>query len=313
MSRQGIGLLRWAIGGAALLAAAGCAPPMLSVDDAVALDGRPVVFVAHAERPQVLGLRSEIEHVTISFRVDGREVRRADTGGSGRAVAEFRLPRPGITAFEARAVIDGCEQQTTGTIFAWSAERPIIAVDIDNTICRTEYEDLLLKAEDVESRPISGSRETLTGLSGDYHIAYVTGRPRIYLEKTRAWLRRNEFPPGPVVTAPRLRDMIKYKTLKRTMLANLRRRWPNLLIGIGNEPLDAEAYGANGMLALIVNPSRRHAFGLHAIVLGDWASVGRFFELNRETLLSPADIAKAANGEIPLRRYVHPWRNTNGE
>jgi len=107
--------------------------------------------------------------------------------------------------------------------------------------------------------------------------------------------------------------MIKYKTLKRTMLANLRRRWPNLLIGIGNEPLDAEAYGANGMLALIVNPSRKHAFGLHAIVLGDWASVGRFFELNRETLLSPADIAKAANGEIPLRRYVHPWRNTNGE
>ncbi|MGB9623338.1 MAG: hypothetical protein ACPMAQ_00610 [Phycisphaerae bacterium] len=313
MSRQRIRLFRWVIAGVALPAAAGCAPPMLSVDDAVALNGKPVMFVAHAERPQVLGLRSEIEHVTISFRVDDREIRRADTGDSGRAVAEFPLPRPGITAFDARAVIDGRELQTTGTIFAWSAERPIIAVDIDNTICRTEYEDLILKAEDVESHPIPGSRETLTRLSGDFHIAYVTGRPRIYLEKTRAWLRRNEFPPGPVVTSPRLRDMIKYRTLKRTMLANLRRRWPNLLIGIGDEPLDADAYGANGMLALIVNPGRKHAYGLHAIVLGDWASVDRFFDLNREILIKAEGIAKVANGEIPLERYVQPWRNTNGE
>jgi hypothetical protein len=306
-------VLSWGSGGVALLAGAGCAPPLLSVDDSVVIDSKPVTLVAYAERPQMLGLRSDIEGVTVSFLLDGKELRRTDTDDSGRAVVELPLPREGISSFGVRAILDGRELQATGTIFTWKENRPILAVDIDNTICKTEYEDLIFKTQDVESSPIPGSRETLNSLSRDFYIAYVTARPQIYLERTRWWLNNNHFAPGPVMTAPRLRDVIKRKTLKRRMLTGLRRRWPNLLIGIGNNQIDADAYGANGMLALIVNPNVKHAYGLHAIVLGDWASVDRFFETNHEILVNPQDIARVASGEIPLERYVQPWRNTYGE
>jgi hypothetical protein len=300
--------LSWGTFGAAMLAAAGCVPAILSVDDSVAVDSKPVTLVAYAERAQMLGLRSDIEHVTVSFLVDGKEIRRADTGDGGRAVVELPLPRQGISSFGVRAILDGRERQTTGTIFTWRENRPILAIDIDNTICRTEYEDLIFKTQDVESSPIPGSRETLTDLSRDFYIAYVTARPRIYVEKTRWWLNNNGFPAGPVVTTPRLRDMIKYKTLKRKMLANLRQRWPNLLIGIGNNRHDADAYAANGMLALIVHPTGKHAYGLHAIVLGDWTAIGRFFDLNHEVFVNPEELAKTARGEIPIRRHVIAWR-----
>lgn len=303
-------MLSWGMFGAALLMTEGCAQAILSVDDAIAFDGKPVAFVAHAERPQMLGLRSNIENVTISFFIDGKEIRRADTGDGGRAAVEFPLPGPGFSSFEARADVDGRELQTTGPIFNWNDGRPILAVDIDNTISRTEYEDLILKTLDVKSKPIPGSRETLTDLSRDFYVAYVTARPRIYVEKTRWWLSQNGFPPGPVVTAPRIRDVIQRKTLKRKMLADLRRRWPNLLIGIGNNQHDAEAYGANGMLALIVNPNVKHAYALDAVVLGDWGAVGRFFEANREILVRTDELTKVIHGEVMLRRYVIPWKES---
>jgi hypothetical protein len=309
-------MLSWGTLGATvltMLTGGACTPAFLSVDDAVALGDKPVTFVACAERPQMLGLRSDIEHVTVSFLVDGREIRRADTGDNGRASVEFRLPRPDAPSFEARAIVEGRELQTRGAIYAWREDRPIIAVDIDNTISRTDYEELILKRQDVDSSPIPGSREGVTALADEFYIAYVTARPRIYVEKTRWWLNENRFPPGPVVTAPRLRDLIQHKTLKRKMFATLRRRWPNLLIGIGNNWFDADACGANGMLALIVNPNSKRAYGLHAIVLGDWAEVGRFFAANRSILGRPEELRKAVRGEVMLSRFVIPWRHAGDD
>ena len=53
----------------------------------------------------------------------------------------------------------------------------------------------------------------------------MTARPRIYVEKTRWWLNENGFPPGPVVTAPRLRDLIRVRATAaffRPMLHSVR-------------------------------------------------------------------------------------------
>ncbi len=291
---------------ATFLPAGGCAPAILSVADAVAFEGRPVAFAANAARPQMLGLRSSIDNVQVSFYVNGREVARGNTGNTGRASAECMLPAGGATSFEARAFIDGRELQTPGTIYTWRENRPIIAVDIDNTISRTDYDELILREESPDSKPIVGSRETLESLSSDFHIAYVTSRPWILLEKTRRWLAEHRYPPGPVITAPRLRDLVRYKTLKRNILAGLRSRWPNLLIGIGNNEFDADGYGANGMLTLIVRPSPK-PYGPHALLFRDWAAVGRFFAANRETLAQPDRLAQAARGEVALLHTVATW------
>ena len=87
----------------------------------------------------------------------------------------------------------------------------------------------------------------------------------------------------------------------------LRRRWPNLLIGIGNSFHDAEAYGANQMLTVIVNPSARSAYGPHAFVFRDWTTADRFFAANRAVLTRPETLLRAIRGQIMLLRSVAPW------
>lgn len=287
--------------------AGGCAPAILSVDDAVQIADQPVLLAAHAARPQLFGLRSEIDHVPVSFVLGGREVARGDTGRTGRATAECTPPADAPDCFEARAMIDGRERCTSGTIFHWHADRPIIAVDIDNTVSRTDYDELILQERSKDSRPIPRSRETLSDLARDFHIAYVTARPRFMLEKTRAWLAEHEFPSGPVITASRLRDVMQRSTLKRKMFADLRTRWPNLLIGIGNNRYDADASGANEMLALVINPYD-DGYGVHATLFPDWEDVHRFFDDNRDVLAAPEQLRAVIRGETAILRTIPRWR-----
>ncbi len=291
------------------LALAGCAPPFLSVSDAVSVDGGSTVLAAHVDRPQLFGLRSEVERVPVTFRIGGQDVGRADTGQGGRAVVKCALPAEPASTFEVRAQVGDRELQATGSLFAWRSDRPIIAVDIDHTVSRTDYDDLILDPVDEGSRPIRGSREALSDLSQDYHIAYVTARARFLMEKTRGWLQAQGFPAGPLFTSPDLRSMIRRDVAKRTLLVELRRRAPNLLIGIGNSAYDADAYGASQMLAIVVNPKPKETYGLHAVVFRDWDAVLKFFAANRETLSNPDRLRRVIRGELPVQRIVPAWED----
>lgn len=92
---------------------------------------------------------------------------------------------------------------------------------------------------------------------------------------------------------------------RKTMLA--RPRGPNLLIGIGNSHADSVGYGANGMLALIVNRKGDTLYGRHEIEFEDWKQVGHFFAANRELLSDPERLRAAARGEemvvVPTLRF----------
>jgi phosphatidate phosphatase APP1 len=283
---------------------------MLSVNDAVIVGGGNLRLSARADREAILGLRNGIKGVAVRFLVDGGEVGHDSTDERGDASVSCKRPETPVTEFEAVAAEGRRELRTRGRIFAWTPDRPIIAVDVDKTISDTDYDDLVLRRRDEESRPLAGSREALSALAADFHIAYVTGRPRFLLEKTRQWLEDNQLPPGPVVTAPRLRDLVRPGKIKRRVLAGLRQDWPNLLIGIGNNQHDAYACGANHMLTLILKRSPERDYGEHAIVLPDWEAIGRFFAANREVLSDPAKLRSAIDGETMLLRPVLPWRES---
>ena len=81
-----------------------------------------------------------------------------------------------------------------------------------------------------------------------------------------------------------------------------------LLIGIGNQPSDAEAYGASGMLSLMLPGKSGGEFAPHAIVFRDWKELARFCEANRETLASTALLKEAIKGERFLSRPVTPYK-----
>jgi len=293
-----------------LVALAGCGGPVVSVDDAV-MFGDKLRLVAYVEKEPVLGLRRNVEDVEVRFYLNGRAVGDDDTDDDGRASIRIKHAPAGIGAFEARALVGGHDLRATAAVYRWHKDRTIIAVDIDDTIAETEYRQLILKDRDKKSDPVDDSRKTLSRLARDYHIVYVTARPRFLLEKTRRWLADERFPSGPVVTARGLRQTIRPARHKTKMLRDLRDRWPNLLIGIGNNAADAEAYGANRMLCLIVPPKGDAVddIGRHAVVLRDWDAVADVFEQNRGVLTDPHEVARAVKGKRMLKLPLMRWED----
>ncbi|HUW83161.1 MAG TPA: hypothetical protein VMZ31_10230 [Phycisphaerae bacterium] len=286
----------------------GCGPAVLSVSDAIVSPGEPVRLTAFVYRDTIRGVGRDIEGVQVRFRVDGSPARSARTDDDGWTSVQWALPSGGASRFEATALVDGRTTQAGGAIYTWDKERIILAVDVDGTLAQTDYDDLILGRRDAGSQPLPDAQQTLDQLSADFHILYLTARPQYYVEKTRRWLKDCGFPTGPVFTAPRLRDTIRHTRFKRRMLATLRKDWPNLLIGIGNKAADAEAYGASGMLSLIVRRVPDKDLGPHAIMLADWPAVSRFFDANAEVLHDPRELTRATRGEIMLLRPVVAWQ-----
>jgi hypothetical protein len=293
--------------GVGCLLAAGCGAPILTVEDALAAPDGTVKLVAYVEREAPLSLRKDVEHVTVTFFLDGREIGSEKVNGKGRATIKWQLPSPEVSRFSACTTADGQKLEASGAVFLWQKDRVIIAVDIDGTISRTDYKELILKKQDNDSDPIKRSRDTLHRISQDYHILYFTARPRILLTKTRDWLREHEFPSGPMVMAPSIKQAMQPGEYKRRALAAMHKDWPNLLIGIGNRRADASAYGASKMLSLIVRESTDKEFGPHAIWFRDWQTLGKFFEANREVLTDPKQVEDAIKGEVMLRQAVPRW------
>ncbi len=291
---------------AALAPVAGCGLAVLTVEDAITQPGKKARLVAYVEREPVLGMRQDVKDVAVTFHVDGTLIGQDDTNDDGKARDKCRVPSS-ADRFEARAVLDGHDLHATAAIFRWDDDRTAIAVDIDNTISDTEYEDLILEDEDDDSDPLKRARRTLRTLADDYHIIYLTARPRFLLEKTRGWLAEHDFPDGPVLTAPGLRQAVRPEAFKCEALHDLRKRWPNLRIGIGDQSSDAEAYGSNDMLSLIISRRPPRTIGPHAVILRNWKAVARFFEANHETLTDPQELEDVIEGKTMLLQPVSPW------
>ncbi len=283
-----------------------CGRPVLSVDDAV-MFGDTLRLVAFVEREPMLGFRSSVKDCDVRFYVDGREIGEDDTNADGRASVKYDGPTDAET-FEARAVLAGRKLRAAGSIHRWDEDRTIVAVDIDDTIAETEYTELIFEDAD-DSDPVHDSQETLRHIANDYHIVYVTARPRFLLDKTLDWLKEKKYPAGPVITVRGLRQMLRPGKSKRAVLHELRKRWSNLSIGIGNNAGDAYAYGANKMLCLIIPSADEDDddFGRHAVLLRDWDAVAEVFEQNRDIFSDPKKLSRAVRGKrmltLPLRRW----------
>ena len=290
-----------------LVSAAGCQAPVLTMDDAVVMRGAKTRLAACVEQQPILWLSKDVEDTPVRFYVDDQPVGEAKTNGDGVAAIERKLD-PSLKRYEARVFAGFQELQGAGRVFVWDRERVILAVDIDHTIAQTEYKGLLAKNGEDDSDAVKNSVPALNTLARDFNIVYVTSRPRLLIDKTRAWLAEKGSPAGPVITSVRIRDLIRPEGFKAETLHALRKDWPTLLIGIGNRPSDADAYGENDMLALVLPTKAGGDFGPHTIVLRDWKKLSRFFEANRETLTSAAALKEVLEGDRLLARPVTPYR-----
>jgi hypothetical protein len=185
------------------------------------------------------------------------------------------------------------------------ARRTMIAVDIDGTISHTSYGDMLLDplGRDTDSEPVRDAAETLHALHEHYEIAYVTARPRYLRKKTREWLDLHDFPDAPVIHSPSALNFIDQAAFKREVFSKLRRRWPHLLIGIGDRDVDSNGYGRNGMLPLIVNAASGYRPQAHDVMMSTWRELRSYLLGNREVMADAELLSRALRrgGPIPQR------------
>ncbi len=244
----------------------------------------------------------------VSLYLGGRKVGENLAGDGGRAAVTVSSPAGRPPVFTVKTGGSGRHLIATGRIFYWHTGQVIIAVDIDNTISRTDYDKLLLTNIPQKSPPVPGARDTLDALSRHYNILYLTARPHFLLEKTRYWLGTYRFPAGPVVTAPRLKDAARPARWKARALDGLRVRWPDLLIGIGNHNADAAAYAYNNMLPVIIYTTGEELHYSNEVVLQDWKNIAEFFKVNREKLSDPSILRKVVEGKKWLLQPIIPWQ-----
>lgn len=269
---------------------AGCGRPVLSVDDALVGDGDRTVHVnVYVEREGAFGLRPGIEDVPVQVFLDGGAGTSGESDKTGQASVECVLP-PGkrLRTIRASGVVRGERLEATGRLFRIRRDRTLIAIDIDDTISETEFDELLTEKRDTESDPISGSRRALKELAEDYQLIYLTARPRGLYGTTRRWLEEHKFPAGAIVVSARTGDVFKQADYRQRALLELRSRFPNLLIGIADRTADAGAQAANSMMSVLIREEPPTGeLPANTLVFEKWRHARRFFESYRRELADP--------------------------
>jgi len=291
-----------------VLPASACAKPMLNLQDCIAAPDGKTILVADIRKEAIFGLAKDVEDRPVRFLAADKELGVAVGGEDGISILECTLPDKKIETIQATASIDGVELRAEARVFRWDPRRVVVVLDIDDTICRTDMDDVLFDEED-DSKAFRNARETLTALTADYELLYLTARPSFLLEKTKKWLAMREFPPAPIIVSHRKSDLLRQGVFKERVLDRLKRIWPNILIGVGDRATDAHAYGEASMLSIIICKKVDDDFGRHSLLMPDWVTIKAFFANNRKVLTDPRACKDAVDGKQPLLLVVNPFKN----
>ncbi|MBI4860269.1 MAG: hypothetical protein HY815_08400, partial [Candidatus Riflebacteria bacterium] len=115
-------------------------------------------------------------------------------------------------------------------------------------------------------------------------VLYVTGRARQLRKRTVSWLFRYGYPRGPIYflnpTDFPTYDVVAFK---KSVLVPLKKVFPGMQVGIGNDPDDVEAYQAAGLksLLLVGKPIKG------ATCVPDWSKVEGVLSKLEEPIASP--------------------------
>lgn len=291
----------------------GCGQMLLTADDAVVRPDGHVNLRAYLERKTGKFSRDSIENHVVRFKVNGQVVGEGKTDEDGLATYLHAIGDQAAGSFTAETEFGGQTLRDERPIFRLKPGRIGIIIDIDGTVSRTDSWDVAVSKKSKKSRPIDQSPRVVQKLAATYNVVFLTARPRFLLAKTRQWIKDHGYPDAPLYIAPGLRKAMDPGQFKREALAMARPHFPDLLIGIGDLETDAYAYGANGMLTLIVGQEPDDDFGNHALLLQNWEMLGRFFEANSELLHDPQRLRRTIEQGGIVAVPLSPWQDEDDD
>jgi hypothetical protein len=217
--------------------------------DALALPGETIDVKAQLRAGDFL--QGSAGHPVRFYRGDELyKVAETDTGGV--AAVAFTPDEPGNYPFQAEVVATGLKDDPPApariNVFCRPADEPIVIVDLDKTIVASGFHTVLLGSPD----PMDHSQDVLERLEKDHTIVYLTHRPDLFGIKSRKFLDEEGYPKGPLLLSSVSGFMKGSGAFKSGELAELKGRFPNVRIGIGDKISDAQAYHENGLQAFLI-------------------------------------------------------------
>lgn len=247
----------------------------LTVFDQLAVPGETVTLRAKLEHQGKLGINPDLRGYPLRFSCPPLADQEVKTGRDGMATLEVRVPADAKGIYPVKVAFPGSDHhrpdEAAGRLFAWPADSRILVTDVDLTISGlAELKVPFTPNQRIPTLP--GAVEALTELGKTYRIVYLSARDDALCNRTCSWLCASGFPEGPFFC----RDFhlgSKQEAFKRAFLADLKKRFPNVAVGVGDKPSDAGAYLANGLRTFIINPKDRERLPKEAVVVESWKEV----------------------------------------
>jgi hypothetical protein len=214
---------------------------------------------------------------------------------NGQARVPLRFEEPSLYRVAVQATAKGESSERGEEEFLAACRRPdrvAVVLDIDDTL--TDSDNVLFRGSASARDPDTVA--VVSALAEHYDLVYLTGRAHSSSRETRQWLRKAGLPAAPLfLRGGKEEENQSVGAYKAKVLNRLRRDFPNILIGVGDEDSDVGAYVSNGMLAILLKETEWQSWNVSR-----WSQV-------RELLLGEDVTFKSAlSATVTLEG--RPWR-----
>jgi hypothetical protein len=246
--------------------------PWLTAFDGLAEQGGTASLEAKLEQPGLWALHFHMRGYPLRFTCPGMLDHEATTTEDGIATIRLRLPSScaGVYPLTVSFAGSGHHQQARATarLFVWPANSRILITDIDHTISDLSQLKVPFTPNE-QTPPLTGAVENLRAISANYRIIYLSARDDVLYQRTQLWLAEKGFPAGPLFC----RDFHLGGTqegFKRHVIAELKKRFPRIEVGVGDKASDARAYLGNGLKTFLIEPKQGGPVPKEAIIVRSW-------------------------------------------
>jgi hypothetical protein len=251
--------------------------PWLTAFDSLTQPGTTVPMRAKLEHGGPWGIHLHMRGYPLRFTSPGIVNQESKTAEESTAAVQVKAPSGALQLNRVTVSFAGSAHheaaRAVSRLFVWPKDSLILITDVDHTI--SDLSELKIPfTADERIPPLPGAVKALRELAVTYRIIYLSARDEILYEKTRAWLEKKGFPEGPVFCRDfHLGD--KQEAFKERFIADLKKHYPNVSVGVGDQPSDAHAYLNNGLRTFLIQKKESGAAPKGAVVVRSWQEVCR--------------------------------------
>ena len=258
------------------------ADTMVTGHDAIVKTGNTVTLLVKVERKIISYLAPDVKGISITFCLANDAIGTAVTNHDGIAQIQYLSEKPGIYSIDYR-LLSSKAKIRQGKLFVISGDRPALVTDIDGTI--SDYPDWKVPFGGGTAPAFPYAAELFGKLALQYEIIYLSARDNALDGVTTAFLKKHNFPDGPIFyndwgfsKAKRQQLSAKYHgAFKLKMIEQMRALGVPIVAGIGNAATDVEAYHGAKITAYILK-SKKYKIVAPAILFDDYRMLEQLLE-----------------------------------